>query len=68
MKAVYNDKEDILLVLNPTNEPVYTQEEYKSTVKVDFDFDGVPIMMEIIEASVLFGIPKSVLKVLMGER
>jgi hypothetical protein len=68
MRAIYNDKEDILLVLNPTDEPLYTQEEYKSTIKVDFNFNGVPIMMEIIEASVLFGMPKSVLKALLEER
>jgi len=57
-KLIYNEREDILLLLNPTGNSPVEQKNYRNTVKVDFDVYNTAVMVEIIEASVSLGIPK----------
>lgn len=68
MQIIYNDKNDTLLLLNPTGNRANSQNSYRSTILIDFDAHQVPIMMEINEASVTLGIPKKIIKQLVGER
>ena len=62
MDMIYDDKNDILLVLNPNGNQANGQNTYRGTIKVDFDIHSNPLMMEISEASVVLGTPKKILK------
>ena len=68
MELIYDENNDTLLLLNPTGNPANTQNLYRSTIFIDFDEFGVPILMEIKEASITLGIPKKIIKKLVGER
>lgn len=68
MKVVYDDKRDILYFINPSGNKEELQKQYRSTVKVDFDIYETPIIMELLEASIILGVPKYILKRLMEER
>jgi hypothetical protein len=68
MKVIYDEETDILLFLNPTGEKEEGQKQYRSTVTVDFDIYEIPILLELLEASITLGIPKRTLRKLMEDR
>lgn len=68
MNVIYNEQTDTLLVLNPSGSPSNSQNSFKNTVTVDFDIHGEPVMLEIVEASIMLGMPKEILKKLFTEK
>jgi uncharacterized protein YuzE len=62
MEVLYSELTDTLVILNPTGESLSDKHEFKHNTSVDYDIKGKPVMIEIFEASILFGIPKMLLK------
>lgn len=62
MQMIYNEEEDLLVILNPTNEPGITRGKYRGNVFIDYDIEGIPVSLEIGDASIVLGISKKTLK------
>lgn len=68
MLVIYSEKNDKLILINTEGTPKHQTKEYNSFVSIDFNEDRVPTMMEVSDASILFKIPKKVLRELVERR
>ena len=66
-KFIYNHDNDILLILNGNGKSSYRTEHYKNVVSADLDVNGEIIMLQILETSILLGVPKEKLKNLFDD-
>jgi hypothetical protein len=62
MEVLYSELTDTLVILNPSGEALSNKHSFKHNTSVDYDIQGKPVMIEIFEASILFGVPKALLK------
>jgi uncharacterized protein YuzE len=66
MEAFYLEKEDRLILVSVKRARDTTIVKENNHIVIDYDKNGHPIMLEILDASVLFKIPKKTLKLFIN--
>lgn len=61
MKAIYSKDDDRLILITGKGTLEHKTVEYSNHVRVDFNDEGLPTMIEILDASILFKTSKDTL-------